>query len=91
MNGRFLLVAAMAALALRAINGYGQVTIDGAGSTFAYPLYSSWGSVEGYGEGTPSAPLGSFRLLGSRVLFRTGASSRYPHVRGRGNATRTGP
>jgi phosphate transport system substrate-binding protein len=45
MNGRLLLVAAIAAaLSLSAPTGHAQVTLTGAGSTFAYPLYSSWGS-----------------------------------------------
>jgi phosphate transport system substrate-binding protein len=37
-------VAAIAALSLSALSGRAQVTLTGAGSTFAYPLYSSWAS-----------------------------------------------
>lgn len=37
-----LLVAAIATVSLSASTGQAQVTLTGAGSTFAYPLYSSW-------------------------------------------------
>jgi len=44
MIRRLLFVAAIAALPLSASIGHAQVTLTGAGSTFAYPLYSSWAS-----------------------------------------------
>jgi phosphate transport system substrate-binding protein len=44
MIQRLLLVAAIAALPLNESTGRAQVTLTGAGSTFAYPLYSSWAS-----------------------------------------------
>jgi phosphate transport system substrate-binding protein len=44
MIRRGLLVAAIAALSLNAPGGSAPVTLTGAGSTFAYPLYSSWAS-----------------------------------------------
>lgn len=62
MIPRLLLIAAIAAVPLNASTGRAQVTLTGAGSTFAYPLYSSWASE--YHKNHPNVQV-NYQSIGS--------------------------